>query len=72
MCKWKKCKETVKVEDTKVLRVKEFKYLESTVQKSSSCEKDVKKRVQAGWNGWKKVLGVICDRRLPVRVKVKV
>ena len=42
------------------------------VQESSSCEREVKKRVQAGWNGWRKVSGVICDRRLPARVKGKV
>ena len=65
-------KETVKMEDTKVPRVKEFKYLGSTVQESGSCEREVKKRVQAGWNGWRKVSGVICDRRLPARVKGKV
>ena len=53
-------------------RVKKFKYLESTVQESGSCERKVKKRVQAGWNGWRKVSGVICDRRLPARVKGKV
>ena len=41
--------ETVKMEDTKVSRVKEFKCLESTVQESGSCEREVKKRVQAGW-----------------------
>ena len=64
--------ETVKVEDTKVPRVKEFKYLGSTVRESGSCEREVKKRVQAGWNGWRKVSGVICDRRLPARVKGKV
>ena len=39
---------TVKMEDTKVQRVKEFKYLGSTVQESGSCERKVKKRVQAG------------------------
>ena len=65
-------KETVKMDDIKVARVKEFKYLKSTVQKSGSCEREVKKRVQAGWNGWRKVSGVICDRRLPARVKGKV
>ena len=62
----------VKMEDTKVPRVKEFKYLGSTVQESISCEREVKKRVQAEWNGWRKVSGVICDRRLPARVKGKV
>ena len=39
---------TVKMEDTKVPRVKEFKYLGSTVQESSSCEREVKRIVQAG------------------------
>ena len=63
--------ETVKMEDTKVPRVKEFKYLGSTVQESGGCEREVKKRVQARWNGWRKVSRVICDRRLPARVKGK-
>ena len=57
------------MEDTKMPRVKEFKYLGSTVQES---EREVKKRLQAGWNGWRRVSGVICDRRLPARVKGKV
>ena len=39
--------ETMKMEDTKVPRVKEFKYLGSTVQESGDCEREVKKRVQA-------------------------
>ena len=64
--------ETVKMEDTKVSRVKEFKYLGSMVQESGSCEREVKRKVPAGWNGWRKVLGVICDRRLPARVKKSV
>ena len=61
---------TVKMVYTKVPRVKEFKYLGLTVQESGNCEREVKKRVQAGWNGWRKVLGVICERRLPVKGKV--
>ena len=64
--------ETVKMEDAKVPRVKEFKYLRSTVQESGGCEREVKKKVQAGWNGWRRVSGVICDKRLPARVKGKV
>ena len=65
-------KETGKMDDTKVPKVKEFKYLGLMVQDSGSCEREVKKRVQAGWNGWRKVSGVIFDRRLPARVKRKV
>ena len=53
-------------------RLKDFKYLGSTVQESGGCERKVKKRVQAGRNGWRRVSGIICDRRLPARVKGKV
>ena len=42
------------------------------MQESGNCEREVKKRVQAGWNGWRKVSEVICDKRLPVRVNGKV
>ena len=42
--------ETMKMEDTKVPRVKEFNYLGSTVQESGGCEREVKKKVQAGWS----------------------
>ena len=54
-----------------MLRVKEFYYLGSTVQQSGIFERKIKKRVQEGWNGWKKVSGVICNRRLPAIVKGK-
>ena len=60
------------MENTKVPRVKEFKYLGSTVQESGGFEREVKKRVQAEWNGWRKVSGGICKRKLPARVKGKV
>ena len=32
----------------------------------------MKKRVQAGWNGWRRMSRVISDRRVPARVKGKV
>ena len=44
----------------------------STVQEIGGCEREVKKRVQAGWNGWRRLSGVICDRKLPAKVKGKV
>ena len=53
-------------------RVKKFKYLGSTVQESGGCEREVKRKVQAEQNGRRKLSVVICDRRLPARVKGKV
>ena len=62
---------TVKMQE-EVAKVDDFKYLGSTVQSNGECGGEVKKRVQAGWNGWRRMAGVICDRRVPARVKGKV
>ncbi|KAK3573107.1 hypothetical protein QTP86_013217 [Hemibagrus guttatus] len=63
---------TVRLQGEEVKKVREFKYLGSIVQSNGECGKEVKKRVQAGWNGWRKVLGVLCDRKISVRIKGKV
>ncbi|GAA6091034.1 uncharacterized protein LOC107675836, partial [Tachysurus ichikawai] len=49
---------TVRLKGAEVKKVQEFKYLGSTVQCYGACGKEVKKRVQAGWIGWRKVSGV--------------
>ncbi|KAK3521729.1 hypothetical protein QTP70_015847, partial [Hemibagrus guttatus] len=63
---------TVRLQGEEVKKVQEFKYLGSTVQSNGACGKEVKKRVQAGWNGWRKVSGVLCDRKISARIKGKV
>ncbi|KAK3557560.1 hypothetical protein QTP70_030490, partial [Hemibagrus guttatus] len=63
---------TVRLQGEEVNKVQEFKYLGSTVQSNGECGKEVKKRVQAGWNGWRKVSGVLCDRKISARIKGKV
>ncbi|KAK3516006.1 hypothetical protein QTP70_000892, partial [Hemibagrus guttatus] len=63
---------TVRLQGEEVKKVQEFKYLGSTVQSNGECGKEVKKRVQAGWNGWRKVTGVLCDRKISARIKGKV
>ncbi|MCI4385396.1 hypothetical protein PGIGA_G00049960 [Pangasianodon gigas] len=63
---------TVRLQGEEVKKVQEFKYLGSTVQSTGECGKEVKKRVQAGWNGWRKVSGVLCDRKISARIKGKV
>ncbi|KAK3544908.1 hypothetical protein QTP86_029243 [Hemibagrus guttatus] len=63
---------TVRLQGEEVKKVQEFKYLGSTVQSNGECGKEVKKQVQAGWNGWRKVSGVLCDRKISARIKGKV
>ncbi|KAK3521000.1 hypothetical protein QTP86_001622 [Hemibagrus guttatus] len=63
---------TVRLQCEEVKKVQEFKYLGSTVQSNGECGKEVKKRVQAGWNGWRKVSGVLCDQKISARIKGKV
>ncbi|KAK3524746.1 hypothetical protein QTP86_002194 [Hemibagrus guttatus] len=63
---------TVRLQGEEVKKVEEFKYLGSTVQSNGECGKEVKKRVQAGWNGWRKVWGVLCDQKISARIKGKV
>lgn len=44
----------------------EFKYLGSMVQSNSVCEREVKKRVQVGWDRWKSVAarGTVREEKL--------
>jgi len=62
----------LKLQGEEVNKVDVFKYLGSTVQSNGECGKEVKKRMQAAWNGWRKVVSVLCDRKLPARVKGKI
>ncbi|KAK3514790.1 hypothetical protein QTP70_031178 [Hemibagrus guttatus] len=63
---------TVRLQGEEVKKVQEFKDLGSTVQSNGECGKEIKKRVQAGWNGWRKVWGVLCERKISARIKGKV
>ena len=60
------------MQEEEVENVEDSKYLGSTVQSSGECGIEVKKRVQSGWNGWRRMPGVLCNRRVPARVKGKV
>ena len=63
-------REELKLQGEKVKRAKNFKYLGSTVSSDERCE-EVRGRIQAGWMSWKKMSGVLYDRKLSARVKGK-
>ena len=64
-------REELKLQEEKVKRAKKFKYLGSTVSNDGRCEEEIRRRIQAGWMSWRKVSGVLCDRKLSAKVKGK-
>ena len=53
-------------------QVEEFKYLGSVIAEEGGVEKAVRKRVKEAWNKWREVSGVILDRKIPLKLKMKV
>ena len=52
--------------------VDHFMYLGSVIDKDGTIDKDVDLRVQAAWSSWRKLTGVLYDRKIPLRLKAKV
>jgi hypothetical protein len=48
-----------------------FKYLGSIIQKYGEIDGDVNHRIKVGWMKWKSATEVLCDRRMPLRLKGK-
>ena len=63
---------TIKLGGENIKRVKEFKYLGSMIDAAGDMGKEVNNRIQCGWYNWRRVSGVICDRKVPLRLKGRV
>ena len=50
-------------------RVNTFKYLGATLAENGDLDAEMTHRIQSEWKNWKKVSGILCDRRLSLRVK---
>ena len=62
----------VKIVDTELPTVTSFKYLGSIFTSEGGSQADVNNRIRIGWMKWKEVSGVMCDRKIPVKLKDKV
>lgn len=58
----------MKLQGLEVRKVEDLKYLWSFIHSNTDCGKEVK-CVQACWNQWRNVSGVLCDRRVSARMK---
>jgi len=61
----------VKVGDHIIPQVTRFKYLGSLVQNDGEIEADVSHRIQAGWLKWRRDSWVLCDKKVPLKLKGK-
>ena len=46
-----------------------FRYLGSVLQKDGDIDEDVRYRISSGWLKWRQSSGVLCDRRVPQKLK---
>ena len=53
-------------------QVKIFKYLGFTLSEKGGSQEAVKARISAAWMKWKEFTGIIYDKRMPRRMKVKI
>ena len=49
-----------------------LKYLGSSVEETGGMATEITQIVTAAWRNWKRCSGVLCDRRMPVKLKGKV
>ena len=46
--------------------------LASPLRSDGGMSTEINKRTQCGWNNWRKMSGVLCDKRVPPHVKGKI
>ena len=55
----------VHMQSTQLPQVTEYKYMGNTLQRDGDMSTEINKRTQCGWNNWRKMSGVLCDKSVP-------
>jgi hypothetical protein len=63
--------EDVRLDGQVVPKKDTFRYLGSMIQKNGDIDEDVSHRIKAGWLKWRQASGVLCDRRVSLKLKGK-
>ena len=50
--------------------VQSYKYPGSTIDRRGGASKDVDNRVTKTWSKWRELSGVICDKKIPTKLKI--
>ena len=52
--------------------VESFKYLGSFLNNDGNMEREMSNRIQAGWTSWRRCAGVMCDKRMTMKLKKRI
>ncbi|KAK6736653.1 hypothetical protein RB195_019387 [Necator americanus] len=63
---------SIRVDGTELNKVECFKYLGSKVTSTGDIDQEGQARVNAAWMKWKMETGVLCDKKVAVRLKSKI
>lgn len=63
---------TINISGEDLKKVTQFKYLGSVMSSDGEPLPTTRARVNAAWMKWRQVSGVMCDRRMPIRLKAMV
>ena len=64
-------KEDISLEGLVVTRKDTFRYLGSMPQRDGDIDEDVSHIIIAGWMKWRQASDVLCDKRVPQKLKGK-
>ena len=63
---------TITIDGSDLPKSTKFKYLGATLSADGDSAVDARARTSAAWLKWRQVTGVLCDRRIPKKLKSKI
>ena len=64
--------EEIQLGDDKLNTITTFKYLGSIFDSNGGAESDISNRDKLAWMKWKQLMGVLYDKKVPIKLKDKV
>ena len=62
---------TIELDVTTLRWVSIFNYLGSITLSSGDLDREIGHRIQSGWNNWRMITGVLCDKKVPLKLRSK-
>ena len=61
----------MKIQNQEIAKSYKFQYLDTIFSKNGEIVDDITHRIQVGWLKWRATFGVLCNRRVPPKLKGK-